>query len=458
MWSVSNKDRTTEVVNNLAAEDRWRSDWFRNLVVMTFVLEGLGPEGTKWFETSFDWKNVDSSESLFRQLRAQLENVKTECKSNIELCVARLETESFENQSCYARDTREKTRTTQWPNNPNVKLWNRDHYFEIYSDDFYRDRHPIINKDTPIGSAGSCSALRIAHQLQLSGFNYVLAEDDLPTGYPMAELTNSSYRMSPARVGTLFNVPSMRQMVERAFGEWQPEKLVVADSEKINDPFRQIKPNYLTLGGYEDDYHLHNQALRAALSRCDVFVLTLGLNEAWQFRHSGDYTSVAPYKIDPFLLRKKVLTVEENVIELERLYEVYRRHKSNIKFIISVSPVPLNKTFSKSQHVVEANCLSKSILRVAAQQFCDSHPGEAFYFPSFETVMFGTKNPWENDMRHVSNEAVVRVMSLFSKMFIEDPEEFAFSPVPAFNEPKLTLFRALRQIPRRLKGAVFDRS
>ena len=188
---------------------------------------------------------------------------------------------------------------------------------------FFRERYPILTKSTPIGSAGSCFALRIAHQLQHWGYNYIIEEDDLPPGFPIENITDTGYRMAPARIGTLFNVPSMRQMVERAFGLWEPERVVTKVNSRFIDPFRSVKALYTDYQGFVDDYHSHTAALRRALLACEVFILTLGLTETWQFAHSGAYTSIAPFQIDPVLLRHRKLSVDENVLELERLFEIY---------------------------------------------------------------------------------------------------------------------------------------
>jgi hypothetical protein len=174
------------------------------------------------------------------------------------------------------------------------------------------------------------------------------------------------------------------------------------------------------LDGYVADFEKHNQALRRALDSCEVFILTLGLTEAWRFAHNGSFTSIAPTYIDTALVRPHDLTVDENVVELERLYDVYSRHRPGIKLIVSVSPVPLNKTFSSHQHVVAANALSKATLRVAVDIFCRNHSRDVHYFPSYEVVTYGTRNAWESDMRHVSAEAVSRVMKLFRAMFLAD--------------------------------------
>ncbi len=360
------------------------------------------------------------------------------------------------NEFCYLRKDPSKTRVIQWPNNQYTKVKNPEHYFNIYEDVFYRERFPIINKSTPVGSAGSCFARAIAHQLQMSGFNYVVEEDDLPRDFKLEKLTNSPFRVSPARVGNLFNTPSMRQMVERGFGYWQPEYILAENNGQLFDPFRTSNALYKDYKGFIEDYNTHNKALSNALMKCDVFILTLGLTEAWYFAHSERYTSVSPHKIEPSLLRQKNLTLEENIQELEQLYSIYKKHKPNIKFIISVSPIPLNKTFSKKNHVVSATCLSKSILRVAANEFAQNHPQDVFYLPSYETIMYGCENPWESNKRHVNPEAVKRVMQLFAHMFVENIEDFQFSSIDGMAEVKSSLIIKIKNLLRPIKRKLLN--
>lgn len=441
-------------IKNLADPCLWLQPWFQSMLVEGMRREGLSDESCVWIKRVLLNYKPSTLEKLQVLASDLLENVSPEIRSEVTVHLEKLLAVSRTNGECYIRDTPEKTRVTQWPNNPSIRVRNPSHYFDIHQDLFFRDRHPIIRTHTPIGSAGSCFALRIAHQLQAWGYNYVIEEDDLPVDFPLENLTETSFRMAPARIGTLFNVPSMRQMVERAFGLWEPERVIVETQGRFIDPFRAVKSNYVDYAGFELDYRAHTEALRRALLACEVFVLTLGLTESWQFAHSGAYTSLAPYQIDPALLRRKELTVDENVSELERLFSIYKSYQPNLKLIISVSPVPLNKTFSSSQHVVAANSLSKATLRVAADIFVRNHPGEAFYFPSYETVLSGTLTPWEKDMRHVSSDAVRRVMQLFSAMFMENPGDLDYLNINPMKDVRKTPFMHLKNLLRPIKRGI----
>jgi len=442
--------QSTEVLD-LSSPRLWSDPRFHDLLTRGLVNDGF-PEMIaallgRWLNDT-PVRSYQECVRLVSQKKADLPADQAATVSRVIDVLDRLVTV---NSTCYLRDTPEKSRVTQWPNNPNVKISAPDHYVDIFEDHFFRHPHRFITRQTPIGSAGSCFALYIAHQLQLWGYNYVMEEDDLPPTVPLIQLTSTAYRMAPARCGTLFNVPSMRQMVERAFGLWRPEKIISRDGDRILDPFRAVKPTYHDMAGYEADSEAHTAALRRALLKCEVFILTIGLAEAWRFAHSGSYTSSSPWKIEPALLRQKELSVAENVAELERLYEVYQQHRPGIKLIVSISPVPFNKTFSHTKHVVEANCLSKSILRVAAQEFVDRHPGSTVYFPAYETILYGTRNPWEPDMRHVSSEGVARVMALFEQMFLVEQRGLPTTPHPVCAPRVQTWSSRLRTALGRLK-------
>ena len=410
-------ESTSSPLKLASAGEAWNTPWMLPTLLAGLRREGLSESASQWIEALLD--HARDLDHLIYVVAAQPSGTDRDAAL---AALERLREIARFNEQRYRRLDAEDERVTAWPNNQRTKIADPDFYFDIHEDLPYRYAHRFITRETPIGSAGSCFALRIAHQLQAWNYNYVIEEDDLPPDVPLEQLSRTAFRMAPARCGTLFNIPSMRQMVERGFGVWEPEKLLVRDGGRFLDPFRSIKANYTDEAGYLADFARHTEAIRRALLKCDVFILTLGLTEAWRFAHSGDFTSIAPHKVEPSLVRAHELTVAENVAELERLLAVYKRFKPNIKLIISVSPVPLAKTFSVRQHVVAANALSKATLRVAADEFCRAHPDEAFYFPSYEVVMYGTDEPWESDMRHVSGKAVARVMFLFRKMFLADQD------------------------------------
>ena len=273
----------------------------------------------------------------------------------------------------------------------------------------------MIDRQAAIGSAGSCFAIEIAMRLQREGYNYVVAEKD---PHP----TEPQFSKSCARWGTIFNTPSFRQLIERAFGERHLPKLLWSlngpQGLQLMDPFRE-DVIFNSVEEYEKDLETHVAACRKVLSTCDYFVLTLGVNEVWRLKSDGSVFSRAPWRISTHLVEHKVMTVEENLQELEEMLRIWRKYNPKIQLIVTVSPVPLHATFrAHEHHVIAANAHSKATLRVVAEEFCKRNQG-VYYFPSYESVIYCTEGAWEADQRHVSRKAVDKVMQLFETMFLK---------------------------------------
>ncbi|MDD9877267.1 MAG: GSCFA domain-containing protein [Magnetovibrio sp.] len=271
----------------------------------------------------------------------------------------------------------------------------------------------LIDKATPIGSAGSCFAAEIAYYLQDHGYNYVVTEFDEKDG-PKPEAS--------ARWGIIFNTPSIKQLAEKAFGERTMPKLIEhhAGGNYWQDPFRENIP-YLSIDELEADRKRHILACRKALETCKVFFITLGLNECWEYRPDGAVASRSPKSMLHYaLFRHRVLSVDENVAELQRFLDVVRAHNPEMTLIVTVSPVPFMATgLGDESHVIAANAHSKAVLRAAAETFVRANE-RVHYFPSYEMVMHCLEDPWESDQRHVRRDAVEKIMKLFEKTYVID--------------------------------------
>lgn len=288
-----------------------------------------------------------------------------------------------------------------WPN-PEAG----DHANSLYDELPYVRSYGLVDRNTPLGSAGSCFATEIARHLKSNAFNYVVTEEN---------------DQSSANWGIIFNTPSFRQLVERAFGVKPLPKLLwsrpAPNGLVYLDPFRE-GPVYESVEAYEADLERHIIAAREALTRAKVFVITLGMNEVWRLKADGSVLSRAPWNLAPYLIEQRIMTPEENVAELERMLAVWRCFNPGLKLIVTVSPVPLHATFRADDfHVITANAHSKAVLRVAAETFCGRNK-DVYYFPSYELVSHCVKDAWEPDQRHVSAHTVARVMQLFDTMFV----------------------------------------
>jgi hypothetical protein len=316
--------------------------------------------------------------------------------------------------------------------NPEAVFWpnpTRPGSRSLYDTLPYVDRLGLIGPETPVGSAGSCFAIEIARELQGRGLNYVRAEDEVAgvaagvimTGF---DADNAQTRF-PANWGLMFNAPSFRQLAEKAFGERGLPRLLIpmrATTPEAPlvyaDPFREGVA-FLSPEAYAADHDRHVAACREALLRCKVFVVTLGLNECWEYLPAGVVLSRNPRErsLLPYL-RPRVLTVEENVADMQRFVDVVRAHNPDFTLIVSVSPVPMIATVrAAEQHVIAANGHAKSVLRAAAERLAETNR-DTHYFPGYEMGTIASKQPWAADQRHFSESAVGRVMDLFDTMFV----------------------------------------
>jgi len=410
-------------VFDLSKPDVWSEAWFQDKVVAALRHDGMSDKQLDFVRSVFDIDGPKDFDAFKAAVAARLETVPPGDQAQIEQIVGHMDRVLTFNRRVYFPRSAEEIKQRFWPNNPKLLATQWQHYADIFDTDLFVKPNRFITPQTPVGSAGSCFAAAISRQLQYWGYNYVLELGKKPDDIE----DPSAYETDPAHCGVIYSAPVMRQMVERAFGEWIPDKLVLRSRPEIVDPFRAY-----TYARDWDTYHRefdeHNAALRRALEKCEVFIVTLGMTEAWYFANDGLFTNATPRSKEAILLRHKNLSVADNVVELERLYAVYNRHRPGIKLIISVSPVPINATFNVEHNVVVANSLSKSTLRVAAEEFCRKHPDTCFYFPSFEAVTYGTREPWDIDRRHVSADAVTRVMRQFQRMFLIEQEPYPILP------------------------------
>lgn len=287
------------------------------------------------------------------------------------------------------------------------------------------ERYPFIDQSTIIASAGSCFAVEIAQNLIQRGFNYLALEKtfDPATGTLVMETDPENPIVQyTCRWGILFNTPSFTQIAEHAFGVRSRPNILVKLGTPPNtfysDPFREAVI-FPSVEAYEAEQKTHLANTREAFLKAEVFILTLGLNEAWRYLPDGSYISRNPRNRAMIgLLDHRTLTVEENVECLQRFIDIVRAHNSGIKFIVTVSPVPFLATGrSAKYHVVTANCHSKAVLRVAAEEIVERNK-DVFYFPSYEVVTVCSPTIWTEDQRHIDRSAVARVMDTFDEMFL----------------------------------------
>ena len=288
-----------------------------------------------------------------------------------------------------------------------------------------------LTKEMRIMSLGSCFAQHITRHLSTLGFTKLFYESGPPE--------DESYRVFSGRYGNIYTMKQALQLLNRAIdGDSSEESWM--DGDKFIDPYR---PNAVP-GGFEtsakmlEDKKHHLQAVKELFLDSDLIILTLGLTEGWVNLTTGTVYPVAPGvsagEYQPGLHD----FFNQNISQvIEDLFSFINRIKSmnaKVRFILTVSPVPLAATYEK-MHVMNATSYSKSVLRVAAQEAVNQFDF-VYYFPSFEMVtsQLAQGSYYENDFRHVKQVGVNRVMNEFERVFVKEKDsENSHESIDLFN-------------------------
>lgn len=288
---------------------------------------------------------------------------------------------------------------------------------------------PVVNTRFTVGRSdkvatiGSCFAQHLSRHLSRSGLNYFVPEP-APAGLSEADARDRQYGVFSARYGNLYTVTQALQLVQRAYGNFEPAETAWARGAVVVDPFRPlVEPDgFADVAALEADRAGHLAATRRVFEECDVLVFTLGLTEAWRSRADGAVYATAPgvkggsYDPDRYeFVNFGIDQVRADLIEFCRLV---RSVNPEVRILLTVSPVPLIATF-ENRHVLVSTTYSKSVLRVAAEEamqrldFVD-------YFPSYELISAAStpRNYYGPDLRDVEEMGVAHVMRTFTRHYV----------------------------------------
>jgi hypothetical protein len=121
---------------------------------------------------------------------------------------------------------------------------------------------------------------------------------------------------------------------------------------------------------------------------------------------------------DEFAFRN--IDYSENLDSLQRIYNFIERSHldGDYTLFVTVSPIPLQTTFSEDDIVV-ANATSKATLRAAAAEFCRAN-SKAVYFPSYEIAMYSDPAlVWRPDGLHIDKACIRHITGVFSSQYTD---------------------------------------
>ena len=156
-----------------------------------------------------------------------------------------------------------------------------------------------------------------------------------------------------------------------------------------------------------------NERLRYSskyIKSAKFLILTFGT--AWVFyQNDSDKPVNNCHKLPNSQFKRRLLNVTDIVESYVKLFSVIKELNPNIKILLTISPV---------RHLAdgaEDNQVSKSILRLAANELC--REGFADYFPSFEIMLDDLRDYrfYSEDMVHPSSLAIDYIFKKFSETY-----------------------------------------
>lgn len=275
-----------------------------------------------------------------------------------------------------------------------------------------------LTPEARVATAGSCFAQHIARHMRLRGMQPMLVEQPHPLEQA-AGRDGADYQTFSARFGNLYSPRQALELAEQALGV-RPQIDDYAEEEgRVYDLLRPnaVKGGFDNLAHARADRAYHLGRVKHMFETCDVFVFTLGLTETWYHAERGHTYPVCPGtakgRYDAAVHKFRNLTHAEVLADLKALVALVRGVNPGVRFIFTVSPVPLVATYSP-EHVLVASSHSKSTLRSACGEVAAADDG-VLYFPSFEIIShvasFGQY--LQGDLREVTERGVSHVMGCF---------------------------------------------
>jgi len=276
-----------------------------------------------------------------------------------------------------------------------------------------------------VATLGSCFAQHLARSIQAAGYHY-LVQEHAPSGADPEQV--ASYGVFSARYGNIYTVRQAVQLLDRAFDGRIFQDTVWQRGGRWHDAFRPtVEPRgFASLEVLLADREQHLDAVRQVFLEADVIVFTLGLTEGWVSQLDGATYPVAPGVAAGAYDSSRHAFVNFDYgqvrADLTSWIGRVREINSNVRILLTVSPVPLAATF-EDRNVWASTTYSKATLLAVAYDVARTHKN-VDYFPSYEIVT----NPlvqgryYADDLRSVTDGGVAHVMRIFQDHYFGDGE------------------------------------
>ncbi|MBL8644433.1 MAG: GSCFA domain-containing protein [Rhodospirillaceae bacterium] len=250
-----------------------------------------------------------------------------------------------------------------------------------------KPKEPFLTTSSKIASLGSCFAEEIANALKTRGHDIIY--------FFMSERWNSAFAVDVFLAHVIDETP-----LPSGF---------ISNIDKLEEMTQENREKF-----------------RAA----DLFIITFGMSLCWF--DANKQLVVEPGKthtkeglassVKNFAMIQT--SVEQNEEAILRCIHRIKRFKPNAEIVITLSPVPMLGTVYETS-VVQANTVSKAVLRIAIENVRRKQIDGVRYWPSYEIVnwygnhvhrSFGDD---DRDERHVRADVINLITDQFVKNYVQ---------------------------------------
>jgi hypothetical protein len=277
-----------------------------------------------------------------------------------------------------------------------------------------------IDKKSRIVTYGSCFAQHIGIRLKSAGFDWSIYEVP-PPGMNPSSFSKFSYNIFSSRTGNIYTASLLNQWVSLSTASTGFDGEIYYD-KKQNRYFDNLRPTVEENGFCTNEEILLSrfhtfECFKKSILNSDIFIFTLGLTESWHNKISGIEYPICPgvaageFNKDIHIFKNQ--SHSDIYKSLRDVIFSIRKLNPKIKFLLTVSPVPLTATMT-NHHVLVATIFSKSILRSVAGLIANKLK-YVDYFPSYEIISsFPYKGIfYQPNLRNVNSFGVSHVMNSF---------------------------------------------
>ncbi|HYG89225.1 MAG TPA: GSCFA domain-containing protein [Azospirillum sp.] len=296
--------------------------------------------------------------------------------------------------------------------------------------EFLRLQHKpkfLLSPTAPVFTIGSCFARNVENTLLSHNLPLLLKSHGVPAEEYQTwdEATGRGGGVGRGQLsrGALnkYSVHSMSHELKRVLGDqhYPNEGLIELSADLWFDPHASMLRN----GPFEATL-ANRKRIEAAMREirnARVMFMTLGLTETWIDTASDLAMNTHPGPNWLMRMSDRFHFIDYGfdgiMSEMVEMIELIREKcHADMRFIVTVSPVPLASTF-KDADVIVANSGSKATLRAVAEELYRRYD-YVDYFPSYEIVT-NTPRPlaWQDDQLHVSPAMVKEITETFVGLY-----------------------------------------